>query len=87
MTFVDINTMQVRNVASDLRDVAGKITQSIGTADDAQNALRSYESAERAPQIKALLTQWLEVAPAMFQRVQQFSEFLDNVATTYEGIQ
>jgi hypothetical protein len=86
MTFVNINTTLVRTVSGDLTDVAQLISQSIQTATDAQTALRSYESAERAPQIKALLVQWLDEAPLIMQRVQQFSQFLDGVATTYESI-
>lgn len=86
MAFVDINTALVRNVAGDLENVGHLLAQSIQLATDAQGALRSYESAERAPQIKALLAQWLEESPQIMQRVQHFAQFLDGVATTYESI-
>ena len=80
---VDINTVVVQQTSSSLSEVAQTIARAIEMARDAQTAIQGYQSEERAPQIKSLLTQLLEAAPQIQGRVQNFSEFLSEVATTY----
>jgi hypothetical protein len=86
MTFVDINTTVVQQGASDLSEVGQKIGQGIANATEAQTAIQGYESPERAPKIKQYLVQFLEAAPAIQKRVQEFSTFLEGVATTYNSM-
>lgn len=80
---VDINTVVVQQTSGSLSEVAQKIAQAIEMARNAQTAIQSYQSEERAPQIKSLLTQLLDEAPQIQGRVQNFSEFLSGVAATY----
>ena len=86
MTFVDIDTNVVQQAGGDLADVSQKILQSIQNAQEAQTAIQGYESPERAPKIKQYLGQLLEAAPQIQSRVHQFSDFLDQVAQTYNKL-
>jgi len=86
MGFVNVDTVVVQQGASDLSEVGQKIGQGISYATEAQAAIQYYESPERAPQIKQYLAQFLEAAPQIQKRVQDFSTYLEGVATTYNSI-